>query len=1528
MLPLVALVAVFLLCAMEIRGTERTIQGSMQAEDTVITGDWEMPWMNGRSRTAADGEPDVKVTKEANWTDIEEGYAELTIREIDTSEATNLPVDYIFILDRTRTMSLNESTFEGKSGAVSFQLSNSPCINPEHYYYKGGISLHLKDYYTGYDYANQVWYEDLPGDAQFWYHHYNAQGQAILPMYENGCYDRLSMAKQAIYELVDSVADQNAQTPANALKSRIAFWSFGDSYFQVTGDKREQGLYNYTPLTSDYEQVKAAVEEVKTYSGTYYLRSLQEAYDILTARNEQDEQYKNIHTKVIFLSDGECKDQVEESKEMAAKIKSLPNTELFTLAVGMTSDSQGAKLLREMASGDAYTASFWQNLSFSGEEGSVLAQTLLNIHQKPVEIRAVNKVLTDQIETEYWEPVEVLSAAGGLEKAQLDPNTGRLIWQIPEGSGTVYECMVKLKLKDQYRYLLAEDEYPTNRDQEGATAQEIAADATKAGAVLDYTISGGIYHTQTRKVGTPTPKLLYGTVAVTGTKHWTVEGSRAEEVKITLWQNWPVERRRVQAGAVRLKEAENWGFAFSVRTSPEGGTWPLVKYDEQGRRISYQVTEETPAYYESLESIVTESTENAAGGLLIDTQLYNEPYKRKVQIQKVDAETKNPLSGAEFAVYVWSEKEQEYVPYKGTTDADAEPYETGSMTGAKAAMKLTEVSKGIYESTSWLYYSRDNQGKFRVIETKAPKGYTKAEKATYDVIISADASEHGSTFVISNDQEGTFENQRIKGSVTFTKKDLENGTTEAQGDAALEGAVYGLYAAEDIVHADGTTGILYQKDDPITMRLTSAQKGENAYIWDLAGKDKLTVGNGLKMALEGLETGKYYLKEESAGEGYLINPEKHYFEIRYEEEVAGTVELGDRSVYNRVKKQAITFHKTTEDSQPLPGAQFSVYLLSEFADGKYAGLSDEEIPRAIQEDYRDPRTFSYENLRDRNQNTACADVKSDTAGLVSIPALPYGRYLIVETGSPEHVLPSLPFVIQIEGDDADEAVDGDGKGTELDDSLTIVNQQILSRIRIEKADYASGEVIQKPGAAYVIRDVEGAWLTCCTKGMSVEEKTAYKENYAGLVVQSDQGEILGTRGNPFVTKAAAGDDETSEIYAELPLNLPVGTYELEEVTAPEGYVLQGHEGVIRKDETLSVGNRTFYESRETGVWESMPKKAVRFTVGLDTCIYDPDTESFSLTITQANDPAVGKISVCAEMEELVSAEPDEDKQYVFTYESRPTAGAQFEIRAAEDIYSPEGENTGKKLFSKGDLVDTLVTDEDGQAWTGQIDWENTDIAKGLPLGKYTITQIAAGDGEAIKARNQASREIEITYAGQEVPVIYRDTVYTSPCEKMQIDITKVDAETGEPLEGAVFGLYAKNRILDTKGKMLAEADTLLRRAETDEAGKADFGSDLPLAAYYVKELESPDGYTMENEEAVEVNPEEWETLQVSLEFKNVRVEEPQIMEETPVQQVHTTETGDALWSAMIGYGLLLLAAVAAAGKGIRKYRTKMSVNKS
>ncbi len=79
---------------------------------------------------------------------------------------------------------------------------------------------------------------------------------------------------------------------------------------------------------------------------------------------------------------------------------------------------------------------------------------------------------------------------------------------------------------------------------------------------------------------------------------------------------------------------------------------------------------------------------------------------------------------------------------------------------------------------------------------------------------------------------------RTEGEFHINKKDLDLAAGESegydaygdtQGDSTLEGAVYGLFAAEDIIHPDGKTGVVYQADD-LAAVATTDKNGDASFL--------------------------------------------------------------------------------------------------------------------------------------------------------------------------------------------------------------------------------------------------------------------------------------------------------------------------------------------------------------------------------------------------------------------------------------------------------------------------------------------------------------------------------------------------------------------------------------------------------------------------------------------------------------------------------------------------------------------------
>lgn len=340
--------------------------------------------------------------------------------------------------------------------------------------------------------------------------------------------------------------------------------------------------------------------------------------------------------------------------------------------------------------------------------------------------------------------------------------------------------------------------------------------------------------------------------------------------------------------------------------------------------------------------------------------------------------------------------------------------------------------------------------------------------------------------------------------------------------------------------------------------------------------------------------------------------------------------------------------------------------------------------------------------------------------------------------------------------------------------LTLSDRPILYRLRILKTDRETGKTITLAHTSFKLKD---------TNGETVRQTVHYPT----------EKEI-----DTFTT------DETGGV--TLPETLRWGLYYIEEISAPEGYLI-----------------RT----------ESLP-----VMIGHDG---DEPGQTYELNIEMQDEPVKGQILVKKTGDMLVGFETVDAYGYAMqkpVYEQRNLAGAVFELRAAEEIVGRDG----TAWYAEGELVDTIITTAGGE-----------DASKLLPLGRYTLTEAQAPEGYA---PDDAPHEIELAYADDQTPLVkirvevgntYLPAAITLHKEAEVIRTTEANGEVlrtlhSEPGEGFVFGLFSERDIHENGVTLLA--DTLVAVGMTDENGRLTFDGTFPHGDYYVRELQAKTGWKL------------------------------------------------------------------------------------
>ena len=254
----------------------------------------------------------------------------------------------------------------------------------------------------------------------------------------------------------------------------------------------------------------------------------------------------------------------------------------------------------------------------------------------------------------------------------------------------------------------------------------------------------------------------------------------------------------------------------------------------------------------------------------------------------------------------------------------------------------------------------------------------------------------------------------------------------------------------------------------------------------------------------------------------------------------------------------------------------------------------------------------------------------------------------------------------------------------------------------------------------------------------------------------------------------------------------------------------------------------------------------------------------------------------------ISGEENADVIYQPVYEVKGLAGAVYEITAAEDIITPDG----TLRYAKGEVVDTVTTDENGLA-----------KSKELYLGKYTVVEITAPEGMVI---NKEAHEVELTYAGQEVSVTETATSFVNDRQKVTVSLEKTiekndifNIGNGDEMKNISFGLFAAEELVSASGTSIP-ADGLIEIISLSENGKAVIKTEIPFGSYYVKELATDEHYILSDAKyPFTFSYAGQDTANVEIAVNDGKAIENKLIYGS-VSGKKITENGEALGGAVIG----------------------------
>lgn len=409
-------------------------------------------------------------------------------------------------------------------------------------------------------------------------------------------------------------------------------------------------------------------------------------------------------------------------------------------------------------------------------------------------------------------------------------------------------------------------------------------------------------------------------------------------------------------------------FSVSAENTEKENTLTIVKVVKQNTAQKGKISVQKTGDIFTSVAMASSAYTNENGEMIVNPTTYTPVF------------ADGDLSGAVFQVIAV----EDIVTLDGTTRAYA----------GDVVSEITTDENG-YAETEPLYL-----GKYEIREIKAPDGYV-LNNEPKDV----ELTYAGQEFEVRDTVNTAFENEYQGVKISLSKVMENDELFGIYGNDYYTSVRFGLFAAEDITAAD------------------SSVIPADGLISEVSLDEDMTAKFDVQIPF-----GRYYVKEISTDEHYILNGEKYLVNFEYMGQDIQTVDIDCGQFVNLLKRGRIEGHKVDDKSEPLENAVFGLFTA-------------------------DCVKFS--------RDTAIMTAVSDENGFFEFDDVPFGKYIVREIESPRgYILSGKEYAVSIAEDGEVIEITAENKPVTVEISKRDVygNELVGAEMVLENAD---GETVDK-----------------------------------------------------------------------------------------------------------------------------------------------------------------------------------------------------------------------------------------------------------------------------------------------------------------------------------------------------------------------------------------------------------------------------------------------------------------------------------